>query len=47
MEKLINEIIDAWESLKGDEKYSPRTIERWLIEDMKPVMDKARKKVGR
>jgi len=44
---MINKIIDAWESLKGGRDYDPETIETWLHEDMKPVMDEARKFVGR
>jgi len=44
---LINEIIDAWESLKGGRNYDEETIQDWLTDDMKPVIDKARKFVGR
>jgi hypothetical protein len=44
---LVNEIIDAWENLKGGRNYDEKTIQDWLIDDMKPVIDKARKFVGR
>jgi hypothetical protein len=44
---IINKIIDAWENLEGGVDYSPKTIEDWLVKDMKPVIDKARKYVGR
>lgn len=28
--KTLEELVDVWESLEGDQYYSPRTIERWL-----------------
>lgn len=34
--------IDAWEALPGGQNYSGHRIERWLIEDMKPAVDRAR-----
>ena len=43
MRSLLKEIIEAWESLEGNKRYSPKEIEAWLIHDMKPVIDKARK----
>jgi hypothetical protein len=44
---MINKIIDAWETLKGGKNYNTDTIQEWLVEDMKPVIDEARKLVGR
>jgi len=43
--KEAKEVIDAWESLQGNQNYSPSAIDRWLNEDMKPVMDKLRNKL--
>ena len=40
------EMVAAWESLDGDRNYSPKNIERWLINDMKPVIDKFRAKIN-
>lgn len=45
-EKLLNKIIDAWESL-GEGYFSPKAIEHWLIEKMSPVINEARKHLGR
>ena len=39
------EMVLAWESLEGNRDYSPKEIERWLINDMKPVIDKFRAKI--
>ena len=41
-EQLLKEIVEAWESLEGDRRHSPREIGDWLMDDMKPVMDKIR-----
>ena len=38
----IEELIEAWESLP-EGHHSPDTIAKWLLNDMKPVMDKLRK----
>ena len=43
---IINNIIDAWESLRGGE-CTPRIVERWLCRKMAPAINKARKAVGR
>ena len=40
------EVVAAWESLKGGRNYSPSEIQDWLVEDMKPMMDKLRKKIN-
>jgi uncharacterized phage-associated protein len=42
-QKLLKEIIKAWESLPGDQNYSPRVIADWLSNDVSPVIDKVRK----
>ena len=46
-QKLLNDIIDAWESLEGGQNYTPDLIEHWLREDMSPAINKARKALGR
>lgn len=35
-------VVIGWEALAGGRDYSPREIEQWLIEYMKPAIDKAR-----
>lgn len=40
-EKLLQEIVSAWEELP-EGFYSSDKIEEWLVEDMKPVIDKIR-----
>jgi hypothetical protein len=39
----IKNIIKAWEVLKGGKRYSNKKIEDWLIDNMKPAIDEARK----
>lgn len=38
-------VIAAWEATKAGET-TPREIQRWLVEDMKPAIDEARSAVG-
>ena len=45
--KALNDLVDAWESLKGEQNYTPTEIEWWLINDMKPAIDNARKLLKR
>lgn len=45
--EIINEMIDAWESLPGNKNYSAETIGYWLIKDMKPAIDNLRKMINR
>lgn len=45
MEKQAKKVIKAWESLKGDEKYTPKEIENWLVNEMKPAIDRLRKEL--
>lgn len=46
LENVLRDIIKAWEHLKGDKNYSPTQIAEWLVDDMKPAIDKARKVLG-
>ncbi|MCK9544371.1 MAG: hypothetical protein M0R03_20320 [Novosphingobium sp.] len=41
--KVLTNIIKAWDFLDGDRNYTPNTIENWLINKMKPAINKARK----
>ncbi len=41
--KVLKEIIKAWETIKGNERYSPSDIQDWLVNDMAPAINKARK----
>jgi len=41
-EAKLKAIVDAWEVLPGGKNYYIREIEEWLINDMKPAIDKAR-----
>lgn len=43
MEKQAKKVIKAWESLKGNKNYTPKEIEKWLIDEMKPSIDNLRK----
>jgi len=40
-------IKDAWESLPGGTNYSPRVVEKWLINDMKPAIDAVRATIAK
>ena len=45
--KLLNDIVDAWQALRGGINHSPEAIENWLILDMAPIINKARKYLKR
>ncbi|RPI88721.1 MAG: hypothetical protein EHM41_00160 [Chloroflexi bacterium] len=47
MERMLNQIVDAWESLAGGKQYSVRVFADWMNADMKPAMDRARRLLGR
>jgi hypothetical protein len=47
VEKALHNLIDAWEALPGGTNYTPQRVSVWLIEDMKPAVDYARRAVGR
>lgn len=38
------EMVEAWESLP-EGYYDSETLEDWLVDDMKPVIDKFREKI--
>lgn len=41
--RTLRKIVKAWEALPGGRNYSYHEIQDWLIEDMKPAIDAARK----
>jgi hypothetical protein len=45
--KLLNDLVNAWESLEGDIAYEAGVIEEWLFEKMKPEIDNIRDFLGR
>lgn len=42
----LNRVVNAWEELETGH-HSPRTVERWMAESLKPAMDNARHVLGR
>lgn len=42
MKKEVKNLIKAWESLEGNKRYTPKEIEIWLVEKMKPAVDSLR-----
>ncbi len=46
-QELLNELVDAWESLEGDVRHTAKTVERWMMVKMKPAIDDARNFLGR
>lgn len=38
----LQAVIAAWDSLPGGLGYSPKRVERWLVDDMAPVIGAAR-----
>lgn len=44
---ILEKIITAWESLEGNKRYSDKVLEEWLITQMKPAIDNARKYLGK
>jgi hypothetical protein len=47
VEKSLNDLIDAWESLPGGQNYSAGAIEKWLRYKMSPAINRSRKVLGR
>ena len=49
-EELVNELnnmIDAWESLKGGQHHSVEKTQQWLLQYMAPAVRRARRLLGR
>ena len=44
-EQIIMQVIEAWEALPGG-YHSPKEVERWMHNYMKPAIDAARKAMG-
>lgn len=42
VERALTLVIKAWDSLEGGRHYSPKQIERWLVDKMSPAMSRAR-----
>ncbi len=47
IQEAANDVVNAWESLKGNQEYSAKMIQDWLENKMKPAMDKLRISLGR
>ena len=41
LEKALEDVVAAWESLEIG-LHTPARVEKWLVDDMKPIIDKAR-----
>lgn len=42
----LHDIIKAWEAIPGDRTHTRGVIQRWLVDDMKPSIDKLRLLLG-
>lgn len=45
----LHDVVNAWERLEVGKNYPPKVIEKWLVNQMKPVIDHTReilKKIG-
>ena len=47
IERALNDLIDAWESLPGPQEYSIDEVQRWLDNRMKESINRARIVLGR
>jgi hypothetical protein len=47
MRAALTGVIIGWEALAGGRDYSPREVEQWLIEHMKPAINGARAALGK
>ncbi len=47
MKAAAKNVIKACESLEGDQKYSPKQIEQWLMHKMQPAIDELRQQLKR
>lgn len=43
---VILDLIDAWESLPGGQRYTMREVGDWLEKTMAPAFDRARRDLG-
>lgn len=43
--KSAKELIEAWEVLPGDKRYTPKEIQSWLLDHMKPAIDDLKDKI--
>lgn len=43
---LLLDLIGAWESLPGGQRYSPREVGQWLEHEMAPAFNRARRALG-
>jgi hypothetical protein len=41
--ELLIKMVEAWEALPGGRNYSPGEVERWLVKDMAPAINKIRR----
>jgi hypothetical protein len=41
-QSVLQALVAAWEALPGGYGYTPRQIERWLVDDMSPAINAAR-----
>lgn len=45
--EVIENIIEAWEKLRGGRQVGVRDVEAWLAKTMAPAIDNARRHTGR
>lgn len=45
MQRALCKVISAWEKLAGPQNYSTREVSDWLIRDMAPAINEARKAI--
>lgn len=43
--KEAQDVIKAWESLPGNKNYTPKEIQKWLVENMSPAINALRVKL--
>lgn len=46
MHEALQYVVECWESLPGDNRYSPRIIEEWLRRDMAGALARVREVLG-
>ncbi len=40
--EILEDVIRAWEALPGGRNHSRQVIQDWLVQDMKPMVDRMR-----
>lgn len=47
LKNALNDVVDAWEKLKGNKHHPISDVQDWMSNDMYPVIEASRRLLGR